>query len=173
MIAPAMHLATDVMEWWVGGYGELQLWANLVAFLPMPLLLLGICMALDHHPARVTVLGALLYGVSFIYFIYTTAYAIAGNIPDYETLWSQLGPVYTVAGGLMVAGGILFSMGSFKTSPLPAVSLWLFLFGILVNLVVAIVPAPDILQTVGSSIRNVGLMIMGYFIVRRERLVGD
>ena len=167
MIAPAMHLATDVMEWWGGGYGEWQLRVNLLAFLPMPLLLLGICTALGGRPARMIVWGALLYGASFIYFIYTTIYAIEKDLPNYETLWSQLGSSYTLAGAVMVAGGILFSIGSLKASSLPAVSVWLFLSGILVNLVLAIVPAPDILQTVGSGIRNAGLMAMGYSIVSR------
>jgi|AZIH01.1.fsa_nt_gi hypothetical protein len=170
MIAPAIHSVTDVMEWWFGGFTERQLWINLVAFLPMPLLLLGICTALDRRATRISIVGAVLYGASFSYFIYTTIYAIERKIPDYETLWTQLGPIYTMAGAFMVAGGILFSIGALKSSPLPKVSVWLFLCGILANLVLAIIPAPDILQTVGSGIRNAGLIIMGYYVVSRKIL---
>jgi hypothetical protein len=41
----------------------------------------------------------------------------------------------------------------------------LFLAGILVNLILTFLPAPDILQTIGSAGRNLGLMAMGYFVL--------
>jgi hypothetical protein len=41
----------------------------------------------------------------------------------------------------------------------------LFAAGLLVNLGLAVVPAPDILQTVGTAIRNAGIVGMGYVLL--------
>jgi hypothetical protein len=41
----------------------------------------------------------------------------------------------------------------------------LFGGGLLVNLILALVPAPDILQTLAAAIRNAGLVGMGYAIL--------
>lgn len=170
--APALHSTTDVMEWWSGGFTEVQLWMNLAAFLPMPFLLLGICALLNPRPNYLCFLGALLYGLSFAYFAYSTIYAIERNIPNYPTLWNQLGAPYTLAGAFMVVGGCLFAIEALRSSPLPKTAVWLFLLGVVVNLGLAILPAPDILQTIGSAIRNAGLLLMGYYIVNEKEGAG-
>ncbi len=165
IVAPALHSITDVMEWWSGGFTDTQLWLNVLAFLAMPVLLLGIYAVFDPRPPRISLAGAILYGVSFAYFLFTTLYAISRDIPDYATLWSRLGTPYTVAGGLMVLGGVLFAVGALSSSTLPVVPIWFFLIGIVVNLGLAMLPGPEILQTLGSGLRNVGLMLIGYAIV--------
>ena len=166
--APILHSATDLMELTSDGFTHVQLWINFAAFLPMPLLLPGICAALDPRPGRLCFAGALLYGAAFVYFMYTTIYAIQNDIPDYATLLHDLGFPYTVAGGLMVVGGLLFAIGALRRSPLPRIAVWMFLLGIATNLVIAIIPAPDILQTAGSGIRNAGLVLMGLYILNER-----
>jgi len=160
--APALHTLTDIMEWQHGGFTDVQLWLNLLAFLPMPLLLLGLYAVQQPRPNAVGLLGALLYGVAFAYFTYTSLYALAEHLPTYAALWARLGRVYTFFGALMVCGGFLFGWSSLRVGWFPKLSLALFLTGLTVNLVLALVPAPDILQTVGSAIRNAGLIAMGH-----------
>ena len=172
LVAPALHTATDVMEWYSRGFTDAQLWLNLLAFLPMPLLLLGIYSVQEPKPGAAGLLGALLYGAAFGYFTYTTLYALVERVPTYDELWARLGHVYTFFGGLMVCGGSLFGWSAFRIGWLPRFSVLLFLSGIIVNLILAILPAPDILQTIGSAMRNFGLMAMGYAILfgkRRQR----
>jgi hypothetical protein len=65
----------------------------------------------------------------------------------------------------MVGGGLLFGGSALRGGGLPRYSVLLFLSGIVVNLVLAVLPAPDILQTVGSAMRNLGLMAMGHAIL--------
>jgi hypothetical protein len=65
----------------------------------------------------------------------------------------------------MVGGGLLFGWSALRVGWLPRSSVLLFLAGIVVNLGLAVLPAPDILQTVGSAMRNFGLMGMGYAIL--------
>lgn len=36
VVAPALHVITDVLEWHHGGFSTVQLWLNYLAFLPMP-----------------------------------------------------------------------------------------------------------------------------------------
>lgn len=162
IVAPVLHSLTDAMEWYQDGFSSLQLWVNYVAFLPMPWLLLGIYAVRTETLGAWALVGAILYGFAFTYFAHTTLYALATGAPNYETLWQQLGPTYTIHGALMVIGGLLFAGAALKAKSLPAAAVWLFGGGLLVNLVLALVPAPDIFQTVGTAIRNAGLVGMGY-----------
>ena len=62
--APILHTTTDVVELLQGGFSTPMLWANDIAFLPMPWLLLGIDAT---HPVKISPLalvGAVLYGVA-------------------------------------------------------------------------------------------------------------
>ena len=165
IVAPILHSVTDVMEWYQQGFSRTQLLLNYVAFLPMPWLLLGMFAIREEQLGLSGLVGALLYGIAFTYFAHTTLYALASNTPTYEALWQQLGPTYTVHGTLMVVGGLLFSVAALRSGGLPRLGVRLFGTGLLVNLVLALVPASDILQTVGTAIRNAGLVGMGYSIL--------
>ena len=165
LVAPALHSVTDVMEWYQHGFSAVQLWLNYIAFLPMPWLLLGLYAVHDPRPNAVGLAGALLYGVAFTYFAHTTLYAIAEHAPSYEALWSRLGSLYTLHGAFMVLGGIMFAWAALRQGWLPRSALLLFGAGIVWNLVLAMLPAPDILQTIGSAARNCGLMAMGYAVL--------
>jgi hypothetical protein len=161
LVAPALHSVTDAMEWQQHGFSTVQLWLNYAAFLPMPWLLLGLYAVHDPRPNVLGLVGALLYGVAFTYFAHTTLYAIAEHVPSYEALWSRLGSLYTLHGAFMVLGGLLFAGSMLRQGWLPRWTLLLFGAGIVWNLLLALLPAPDILQTIGSAARNVGLMAMG------------
>lgn len=165
--APALHSFTDAMEWYQQGFSTLQLWLNYIAFVPMPWLLLGGYVIRAPRTSLAGLAGALLYGTAFTYFAYTTLYALAEKVPTYEALWARLGNVYTFHGALMVFGGLLFAGSALRGAWLPKSAAVLFLSGILINLLLSFLPAPDILQTVGSSVRNLGLMAMGYDILLR------
>jgi hypothetical protein len=165
IVAPILHSVTDAMEWYQHGFSQAQLWLNYVAFLPMPWLLLGIYAVCEDDLGVPALVGALLYGIAFTYFAHTTLYALSSHAPTYEALWQQLGATYTVHGAFMVVGGLLFTRASLRAGGLPRPAAWLFGTGLLVNLLLALVPAPDILQTVGTAVRNAGLVGMGYAIL--------
>lgn len=150
------------MEWLQGGFSSLQLWLNYFAFLPMPWLLIGIYAVRAKELAPSALAGALLYGVAFTYFAYTTLFAMQAQTPNYEALWRQLGFTYTIHGAAMVVGGLLFAWAALRSHALPKVAASLFAVGLLVNLGLAVVSAPDIMQTVGTAIRNAGIVGMGY-----------
>ncbi|MEX1316114.1 MAG: hypothetical protein AB1Z22_03170 [Synechococcaceae cyanobacterium] len=107
----------------------------------------------------------MLYGVAFTYFAHTALYALAERTPAYEALWQGLGPVYTLHGALMVIGGLLFSWSVQRAGWLPRSAIVLFAAGLLVNLILALTSAPEILQTIGTAIRNLGLVCMGIAIL--------
>jgi hypothetical protein len=167
--APVLHSLTDVMEWYQNGFSPAQLWLNYIAFLPMPWLLLGVYATRREALGTDALIGAVLHGVAFTYFAHTTLYALAAGVPDYEALWSQLGSLYTIHGAFMIIGGLLFVRSALHGKCLPPGAVVLFGIGLIVNLVLALVPAPDILQTVGTAIRNAGLVGIGYAVVRGER----
>ncbi len=165
LIAPILHSITDVMEWYHGGFSEAQLWINYVAFIPMSWLLLGIYAVHEQRPNAAGLVGAILYGAAFTYFAYTTLVALDLQVPTYELLWQQLGETYTVHGALMVLGGVLFSWSALRARWLPRLSILLFLFGLSTNLILSLLPGPAILQTIGSGVRNLGLVSIGFFLL--------
>ena len=169
LLAPPLHSLTDAIEWHQGGFSPAQLWLNYVAFLPMPWLLLGVAAIRAPRASAVAIAGAALYGLAFVYFAHTTLYALAERVGDYASLWERLGAAYTVHGALMVAGGLMFGASALRGAWLPRVAVVPFLVGIVMNLALALLPGPDILQVVGSAVRNAGLVAMGYAILGGHR----
>lgn len=171
IVAPALHLATDLMEWRQDGFSGLQLWLNYAAFLPMPWLLLGLYAVHEPRPHAIALAGALLYGAAFTYFAFTTLYALAEGIPDYATLWQRTGFTYTLHGALMVAGGFLYGVAVLRAGRLPRAAVLVFLAGLALNLLFALIPVPELAQIAGSTLRNLGLIGMGLAIVGKLRQV--
>lgn len=168
LVAPTLHSITDLMEWLNGGFSPLQLWLNYVAFLPLPALLLGLYAVQRPRIPSYGLLGAIGYGVSFIYFTHTTLLALETSVPDYERLWQAIGATYTAHGVLMIASGVMFGTATIRAAVFPRWTAALFLGGITVNLVLGLLPGPDILQTFGTLLRNAGLVGMGWSIRGRE-----
>jgi hypothetical protein len=162
IIAPSLHTVTDVMEWLQGGFAPVQLWLNYLAFVPLPAVVLGLYAVQRPRISRLGLLGALGYGFAFIYFTHTTLLALALGIPTYEALWAHLGRTYTVEGGLMILGGGAFGWATLQAGVFRRWTARIFLAGLTVNLLLALLPAPDLLQTLGTALRNAGLVGMGW-----------
>jgi hypothetical protein len=161
IVGPGLHLLSDVLEWVGGGFSPVQLWVNYVAFVLMPFLMVGLYTVQRPQAGWAVLWGSLLYGAAFIYFSFTTLYALSEHLADYAALWQKLGPVYTVHGGLMVIGGALFGLASWQIKVLPRRALLAFLAGLLLNLLFSLLPVPELWQTIGSTLRNLGLMDIG------------
>lgn len=153
------------MEWSKGGFSQNQLLLNYAGFLPMPFLMIGLYAVQRPKIGWLGLTGAIIYGIAFIYFIHTTLLALEESFPNYEMLWHRLGTVYTFHGGLMIVGGLMFGFASLKAGILWQKGVILFIFGLLLNLVLTFLPLPDIFQTIGSTIRNLGLIGVGFGLV--------
>lgn len=161
VVAPLLHFVSDLMEWIAAGYSSPQLLINYVGFLMMPFIFIGLYAVQIPRVSIGVLVAAILYGSAFVYFGHTTLYALQENIADYEALWFRLGRVYTIHGILMVVSGLLFAILSFGRGVLNRTGLAIFILGITMNLVIAFLPVGDLVQIVGSSIRNLGLVIIG------------
>jgi hypothetical protein len=168
IIAQALHSTTDAIEWAQGGFSAPQLWLNYAAFVPLPAILIGLYAAQRPGIGRLGLAGALVYGYAFIYFAHTTLVAISTGAVDYDALWSGLGVMYTLHGVVMVAGGLAFGWASLRAGELPRWTAVLFLTGVALNAVLGLLPVPDLLQTLGSALRNVGLIGMGWATARES-----
>ncbi|MGD9588283.1 MAG: hypothetical protein AB7Q37_05645 [Pyrinomonadaceae bacterium] len=167
--APLIHSATDIAELAGGGFSDAQLWLNYAAFLPIPAIMVGLYAAQRPRIGIGGLLGALVYGFAFIYFAHTTLTALEADIPDYALLLAQQGAIYTLNGGAMVIGGLLFGFATLRAKIIPAWTAWLFIAGLALNLAVAVLPIPSIFQVAGSFARNAGLIGMGWAVVRGMR----
>jgi hypothetical protein len=161
ILGPGLHLLSDVLEWVGGGFSPPQLWVNYLGFLPIPFLMIGLFAVQRPQAGWGVLVGALLYGAAFVYFSFTTLYALRGHIADYATLWHELGALYTVHGALMVGGGVLFAAASLRAGVLPRGPVLGFLGGVLLSLLFGVLPVPELWQTVGSTVGNLGLMGIG------------
>ncbi len=164
--APVIHTLTDVAEWIDGGFSATHLWTNYVAFLLLPFLMLGLYLVQRPKIGLLGLAGSVLYGASFVYFAHTSLYALSENVPDYATLWEQLGNVYTVHGVVMVVGGLAFGLATYRARVFPRWTPIVFLAGIALNALLALAAAPDMLQTLASALRNLGLIGMGFYVIR-------
>jgi len=166
IVAPGIHTLTDFAEWIADGFSAPQLWANYFAFVVLPFLMVGLYAVQRPKIGALGLIGSLIYGASFVYFAHTTLYALAENVPDYETLWEHLGNLYTMHGLLMILGGVAFGAATYRARVFPGWTPVVFLAGVVLNLSLALVAAPDLFQTLGSALRNLGLMGMGLYLVR-------
>jgi hypothetical protein len=157
---------SDVLELLNGGFSRFQLLVNYMGFLPMPFLMLGLYALQRPRIGWLGLWGSVLYAIAFIYFAHTTLYALEESIPDYKMLWNRLGGTYTFHGGLMVTGGLLFGLAALRAKVLWHSAVILFSIGIALNLILGLLPLPDIVQTAGSAVRNLGLMGMGVGLMR-------
>ncbi|MDJ0704895.1 MAG: hypothetical protein QNJ46_16560 [Leptolyngbyaceae cyanobacterium MO_188.B28] len=164
--APGVHTLTDIAEWIAGGFSTQQLWANYLAFIVAPFLMVGLYAVQRSKIGALGLIGSLLYGASFVYFAHTTLYALTEHVRDYETLWERLGNLYTMHGLLMILGGIAFGAATYRARVFPRWTPVVFLAGVVLNLVLTLVAAPDLFQTLGSALRNLGLIGMGAYLVR-------
>jgi hypothetical protein len=103
-----------------------------------------------------------------VYFAHTTLFALASDTATYEALWAELGSLYTVHGALMAAGGLAFGWGTLRAGVFPVWTALLFLLGIILNVALALVPLPELLQTLGTALRNAGLIGMGWALAYRR-----
>ena len=166
IVAPGVHTLTDIAEWLTGGFSAPQLWANYFAFIVVPFLMVGLYAVQRPKIALLGLIGSLLYGASFVYFAHTTLYALTEHVRDYETLWQRLGNLYTMHGLLMILGGIAFGAATYRANVFPRWMSVVFLAGVVLNLALTLVAAPELFQALGSALRNLGLIGMGAYLVR-------
>jgi len=167
VIAAVLHVLSDLMEVFSGGFSAWQLWINYVSFLVLPFLVVGLHVAQHARGGWPSLTGALLYGSSFVYFAGATQYALVRKIPDYEALLAELGPIYWIHGALMVLGGFLFGWAVLRARVFPRWTGALLVIGVLLNLLVGFLPVPDIAQVLGSVLRNAALIGMGVALLRK------
>lgn len=167
--ASALHLLSDGLEWIGRGFSPAQLWMSYLAFLFIPVLLVGLYAIQRPKVPPGALLGAVVYGAAFVYFAHTALYALAEHTADYATLVKRLGPAYTVHGALMVVGGLMFGIGSLRAGVLPRPAVIAFLAGVSLSLVFSVLPVADVGPTIGSVLRNLGLIGMGVGLLRERR----
>lgn len=169
--ASTLHILSDLLEVFSGGFSANQLWINYVAFLPIPFLMIGLYAFQRLRSGWMSLTGAIAYGTSFIFFSGTTLYALVAKTADYPTLVEELGSIYTFFGGLMVVGGILFGIAVIEAKVLPRWTGWLLIFGVSLNLLFSLLAFPDLSHIFASMVRNIAFIGMGIAILKTRKSV--
>lgn len=166
VLAPTLHVASDLIELAQDGYSDPQLWLNYAAFVLIPAVILALYVVQRPAISSIGLIGALIYGAAFVFFAYTTLYALSEHAPNYSDLWHKIGFIYTFHGILMLFGGSLFGIATIRAGVFPTWMTRLFLTGLAMNLAIAAFPVPEIAQVFGSTVRNAGLIGMGWTCLR-------
>jgi hypothetical protein len=66
----------------------------------------------------------------------------------------------------MVLGGAMFGWATLRANVFPRWAAAVFLAGVGANFLLALLPVPDLLQTLGTALRNAGLVGMGWAAAR-------
>ncbi len=170
IITFTLHILSDLLEVFSGGFSATQLWINYVAFLPIPFLMIGLYAFQRPLSGWMSLTGAIAYGTSFIFFAGTTLYDLVAKTADYSTLLEELGEIYTFYGGLMVAGGILFGIAVIRAKVFPRWTGWLLILGVSLNLLFRLLAFPDLSQIIGSLVRNIAFIGMGIAILKTKKI---
>jgi hypothetical protein len=166
--APILHLFTDILEVFQSGFSVLHLSINYIAFILIPIMIIGLFAIQRPHIGWLGFIGSIGYAIAFIYFASTTTYALLQKIPNYEILISKLGLFYTINGGLMIICGIIFGIEIIRIKVFPLWTGIVLIAGLLINLTVAVLPVSPIIQILGSTARNVAFIGMGLSIVIKK-----
>ena len=171
ILSPLLHILSDLLEVFGGGFFASQLWINYIAFLPIPFLMIGLYAFQRPRSGWMSLAGAIAYGTSFIFFAGTTLYALVAQTRDYSTLVEELGSIYTFFGGLMVVGGILFGIAVIEAKVLPRWTGWLLMFGVSLNLLFSLLTFPDLSHIFASIVRNIAFVGMGIAILSYKKFL--
>ena len=168
VIAPTLYTISDLLEVTGGGFSANQLWLNYVAFIPIPFFIIGLYAIQSPRAGWMSLIGAIAYGISFIFFTGTTLYALILKTENYSILIEELGSIYAFHGGLMVVGGLLFGAGVIQARVLPQWTGWLLILGVGLNLFLYLLGLPDLTQILGSTMRNIAFIGMGIAILSKN-----
>ena len=69
IISPLLHILSDLLEVFGGGFAASQLWINYLAFLPIPFLMIGLYAFQRPRSNWMSLTGAVFYGTSFIFLL--------------------------------------------------------------------------------------------------------
>lgn len=167
IVSSAAYIASDVMELLTGGFSATQLYLTYAAFAPVPFVMVGLHASQRPRAGWLSLLGALAYGASFVFFAATAIYAIVAKTSDYAMLVSELGRLYVAHGALLIVGGVLFGVAAVRAGVFPRWTGLVLLAGVGLTLLVGLLPVPEAGPVAANATRNVAFIGMGLTLVRR------
>ena len=115
-----------------------------------------------------SLLGAALYGYSYVYFAATALLAWSHGAEDYAVLVRDLGTIYTAFGVVMVFGGTLFGIAAWRAAVFPCWAAGLLVAGSLLTLAAGLGGLPALLNVGGNVLRSLGLLGLGLAVLRGD-----
>lgn len=173
LIAAVLYLASDALEVGLGGFSQGQLYLTYAAFAIIPFSLMGLHAMQAHRASWLSLFGSVAYGLAFIFYASTVIYALVNQTADYSTLVDELGILYPLHGVLLILGGLLFGWSVMRAKVLPSWTGLTLMVGVVVNLVMNASPLPEISQVLGSTLRNIAFIGMGWALLRQTNATAD
>jgi hypothetical protein len=168
LLSSVLYMVSDGIEWLGSGFAPFQLYLTYIAFVMVPFIMTGLFAIQWPKIHWIGLIGAVAFGASFVFYAGTAIYALTVQTGDYEDLVRELGLLYTLHGGLLVAGGILFGAAVIRSRILPLWTGYALTGGVVVNLVISLIGLPDSNQIVGSSIRNIAFFGMAVRVLKNS-----
>jgi hypothetical protein len=153
------YFVSDLIEALQGGFSTGQLWLTLLAEAAIPVFVIGLWLVQEPRIGRLGAWAAGAYGLAYVFFTWTVAYALYHGVPDYDTLSDELGIWMFLGGAVMVIAGLGFGWASIRAAVLPRWAAVSLMAGVV--LVAATQGSPDGVQLLAAAIRDLGFAGMG------------
>lgn len=166
LVSAALYLASEMLELADGGFSATQLLATYGAFALVPFVMLGLHALQQAHGDWMSLVGAVAYGLAYVFYAGTAMYALAAKTGDYAALVEALGGLYVLHGILMIAGGALFGTAVMRARVFPWWTGLVLVVGAGLALVFNVLELPASTQAIPSVIRTVAFVGMAVAALR-------
>ena len=166
LVSSIMYIISDSIELLESGFSATQLYLTYAAFVLIPFFVLGLYALQMPQSGWLGLIGALAYGLAFIFYSGTAVYALTAKTANYEILVIELGFLYTFHGALLVIGATLFGMEIIRAKVLPFWTGITLIIGAILGVVINLMGLSDIFQVISSAIRSVAFIGMGIEVLK-------
>jgi hypothetical protein len=164
VLFPLVYLVSDLVETAQGDFSTFRLTLTYVGEAGFPLFVTGLAALLHDRIPFWSLLGALAYAYSFVFFTGTVVWALVGHTPSWEVLGDDFGWWMTAHGAVMVLGGIAFGVGIARSGVLPAWTGWALAVGVV--LVAAVSGMGNLERTIAAAVPDAAFVGMGLALLR-------
>lgn len=166
LASSGLYLLSDAAELLGRGFSSVQLYATYVAFVAVPFVVLGLHALQRPRAGWLGLVGAVSYGVSYVFYAGTALHAIVTKTTDYAALVGDLGTLYTIHGGLLVVGGTLFGVAVVRAAVWPRWTGVALVVGVVLAVLLHVLRLPAVAQVASSTVRNVAFIGMAVAALR-------
>ncbi|MFX0073673.1 MAG: hypothetical protein ACFFAO_21555 [Candidatus Hermodarchaeota archaeon] len=166
IIGASLLTISDIIEIIQGGFSQVQLTLTYISFLIFTYIL--VALQKEQEGRSIGYIGALIFGISYVFWAATVVYPMVEDIANYEQLIDRIGLMYYINGILLFTGTILFAYDVYRVNYYPRWTSIALIVGAVSSIVFPIIGISAYFQLIASSIRSVAFIGIGFFLLMNK-----